>query len=59
MGASSFPSRVFPGKRLPGRTGGDKVKITNLRVLKVIPKINLSFVKCCEKFSEYRQVRYL
>ncbi len=45
MGASSFPSRVFPGKRLAGRTGGDKVKIMNLRVLKVIPENNLLLVK--------------
>jgi len=45
MGASSFPSRVFPGKRLPGRTGGDRVKIINLRVLKVIPESNLLLVK--------------
>ncbi len=45
MGASSFPSRVFPGKRLAGRTGGDRVKIMNLRVLKVIPESNLLLVK--------------
>ncbi|MGE0076959.1 MAG: 50S ribosomal protein L3 [Bacteroidales bacterium] len=45
MGASSFPSRVFPGKRLAGRTGGDRVKIINLRILKVIPESNLLLVK--------------
>jgi large subunit ribosomal protein L3 len=45
MGASSYPSRVFPGKRLPGRTGGDQVKIINLRLLKVIPETNLLIVK--------------
>ncbi len=45
MGASSFPSRVFPGKRLAGRTGGDQVKIINLRLLKVIPENNLLIVK--------------
>jgi len=45
MGASSFPSRVCPGKRLAGRTGGDKVKIMNVRVLKVIPENNLLLVK--------------
>lgn len=45
MGASSFPSRVFPGKRLAGRMGGDRVKIINLRVLKVIPESNLLLVK--------------
>ncbi len=45
MGASSFPSRVFPGKRLAGRMGGQQVKVLNLKVLKVIPENNLLLVK--------------
>ena len=45
LGASSYPSRVFKGKRLPGRTGGDKVKVLNLKILKVIPENNLILVK--------------
>lgn len=45
LGASSYPSRVFKGKRLPGRTGGDRVKVLNLKVLKVIPENNLLLVK--------------
>lgn len=45
LGASSYPSRVFKGKRLPGRTGGDKVKVLNLRILKKIPENNLLLVK--------------
>lgn len=45
MGASSFPSRVFKGKRLPGRTGGDNVKVKNLKVLKVFADQNLILVK--------------
>ncbi|MBN2743731.1 MAG: 50S ribosomal protein L3 [Marinilabiliaceae bacterium] len=45
VGASSFPSRVFPGMRMAGRTGGDNVKVENLRVLKVIPENNLIVVK--------------
>jgi len=45
LGASSYPSRVFKGKRLPGRTGGDKVKVLNLRILKIIPENNLILVK--------------
>lgn len=45
MGASSFPSRVFKGKRLPGRTGGDHVKVKNLKVLKVFADQNLILVK--------------
>jgi len=45
LGASSWPSRVFRGKRMAGRMGGDQVKIQNLRVLKVIPENNLLIVK--------------
>ncbi len=45
MGASSWPSRVFKGKRLAGRMGGDQVKILNLRVIKVLPENNLVLVK--------------
>ena len=45
LGASSYPSRVFKGKRLPGQTGGTQVKVLNLRVLKVIPENNLLLVK--------------
>ncbi len=45
MGASSWPSRVFRGKRMAGRTGGDRVKILNLKVIKVIPENNLILVK--------------
>ncbi|MDR1585084.1 MAG: 50S ribosomal protein L3, partial [Prevotellaceae bacterium] len=45
LGASSYPSRVFKGMRMAGRTGGDKVTIQNLYVLKVIPEHNLLLVK--------------
>jgi large subunit ribosomal protein L3 len=44
MGASSWPSRVFPGKRLAGRTGGERVKVVNLQVLKVLADQNLLIV---------------
>ena len=45
MGASSWPSRVFPGMRMAGRMGGDRVKVFNLEVIKVIPENNLVIVK--------------
>ncbi len=45
LGASSYPSRVFKGKRLAGRTGGEQVKVLNLKILKVIPENNLILVK--------------
>lgn len=44
VGACSFPSRVFKGLRMAGRTGGDRVKILNLRVLKIYPEKNLVLV---------------
>ncbi len=45
VGACSYPSRVFKGMRMAGRTGGDRVKVENLRVIKVIPENNLIIVK--------------
>ena len=45
LGASSWPSRVFKGMRMGGRMGGDKVKIQNLEVIKVIADKNLLVIK--------------
>jgi large subunit ribosomal protein L3 len=45
VGASSYPSRVFKGMRMAGRTGGDRVMVENLKVIKVIPENNLLLVK--------------
>jgi len=45
LGASSYPSRVFKGMRMAGRMGGEKVKVQNLRVLKVVPEKNLLVIK--------------
>ncbi|MBU1012179.1 MAG: 50S ribosomal protein L3 [Bacteroidetes bacterium] len=45
IGASSWPSRVFKGMRMAGRTGGDRVKLINLQILKIIPEKNLLIVK--------------
>lgn len=47
VGASSYPSRVFKGMRMAGRTGGENVTIQNLRVLKVVADKNLLLVKGC------------
>jgi large subunit ribosomal protein L3 len=44
IGACSWPSRVFKGMRMAGRMGGDRVKIQNLRVLRVMPEQNLLVV---------------
>ncbi|UZH54328.1 50S ribosomal protein L3 [Salinimicrobium tongyeongense] len=44
IGAASYPARVFKGMRMAGRMGGEKVKVENLRVLKVIADKNLLVV---------------
>lgn len=44
MGNASFASRVIKGKRLPGRMGGERVKNTNLKVVKIIAEQNLILV---------------
>ena len=45
MGASSWPSRVFPGMRMAGHMGNERVKVFNLEVLKVDAENNLLVVK--------------
>ena len=44
IGACSWPSRVFKGMRMAGRMGSDRVKIQNLRVLRVMPDKNLILI---------------
>lgn len=44
MGNASFASRVIKGKRLPGRMGGDRVKTTNLKIVKILAEQNLVLV---------------
>lgn len=41
MGNASFASRVPKGKRLAGRMGSDRVKVTNLRVVKIMADQNI------------------
>jgi large subunit ribosomal protein L3 len=45
LGASSFPSRVLPGMRMAGRTGGEKVMSMDLRVVKLMAEENIIIVK--------------
>jgi len=44
IGASSFPSRVVKGMRMPGQMGNQRVTIQNLKVVKVDPENNLLVV---------------
>ncbi len=45
MGASSFPSRVLPGMRMAGRTGGEQVMSISMRVMKLMPENDILIVK--------------
>ncbi len=45
IGASSYPSRVFKGQRMAGRTGGDRITVRNLKVIKIFADSNLILVK--------------
>ena len=47
IGAASYPARVFKGMRMAGQTGNSKVKVQNLRVVKIVPEKNLLVVKGC------------
>lgn len=44
IGASSYPSRVFKGMKMGGRMGGKRVKVLNLRVMKIMEEQNLILV---------------
>ena len=45
IGASSFPSRVFPGLRMAGHMGVQRVTVRNLEVIEVDPEENVLVVK--------------
>src|ERR1700689_3248377 len=45
IGASSFPSRVFPGMRMGGHMGTDRVTVRNLEIIEVDTEDNVLLVK--------------
>jgi large subunit ribosomal protein L3 len=45
IGASSFPSRVFPGMRMAGHMGVDDVTVRNLEIIDVDTEDNVIMVK--------------
>jgi large subunit ribosomal protein L3 len=45
IGASAYPSRVVPGKKMPGQMGNARVTQKNLEVVDVRPEENLLIVK--------------
>jgi large subunit ribosomal protein L3 len=45
IGASSYPSRVWKGKTLPGHMGAEQVTTQRLKVVESRPDENLLFVR--------------
>ena len=45
IGASSFPSRVFPGQRMPGHMGAKQITVRNLRIRGIDLEDNLLLVE--------------
>lgn len=45
IGASSFPSRTWPGHHMPGHMGDALITVQNLEVVRVVPEKNLILVK--------------
>jgi large subunit ribosomal protein L3 len=45
IGASSFPSRVFPGQRMPGHMGYEQITVRNLRIRGIDLDENLLLVE--------------
>mgnify|MGYP003585265490 CR=1 FL=1 len=45
IGACSTPSREFKGMRMGGQMGGNRVKVENLEVVKILPEKNVVLVK--------------
>ena len=45
IGSSSFPSRVFPGMRMGGHLGDERVTVRNLEIIEVVAEENLLVIK--------------
>ena len=45
VGAGADPSRIWKGKKMPGRYGGDTVTCQNLEIIKIDIENNLLFIK--------------
>jgi large subunit ribosomal protein L3 len=56
IGQRQTPGRVFPGKRMAGRLGADKVTKINLEVVKIDAERNLLLVKGAVPGSENGQL---
>ena len=45
VGAGNDPGRIHKGKRMPGRMGGKKVTVRNLRIFRIVPEDNLILIE--------------
>ena len=45
MGSSTDPSRILPGKKMPGHMGAEQVTVQNLDVVKVDPDLNMIVIR--------------
>ena len=45
IGAASYPAKVFKGMKMAGQMGNERVKVSNIKVLKVIAEKNIIVVK--------------
>ena len=45
IGQSSWPSKVFKGTRMAGRTGNQRITTKNLKVVKIDTENNIVFIK--------------
>ena len=45
VGAGTWPGRVWKGTRMAGRMGGDNIRVSNLKVIRIDDENNLLFIK--------------
>jgi large subunit ribosomal protein L3 len=45
VGASAYPSKIFKGVRMAGRMGNERVKTKNLKIVKLLPEMNLILIQ--------------
>ncbi len=45
IGASSYPSRVWKGKKMAGRMGNERISVKNLTIVDIRPELNIVLIK--------------
>jgi large subunit ribosomal protein L3 len=44
IGAGTFPGKVWKGKKMPGRMGNQKVTVSGLRIVQIVPQDRTIFI---------------